>query len=181
MTRATLLLLLALPVAVFGQSSKPSWYVRTGPSFGQDTLGSEDTRRGGYYAVGYGKPEKRLTLRGLRADLLLEGYYMFTKGGGFENIPVNKMNSFGFMAIARYRSNWLRGTETFFDLGFGVVYNDITTRDLDRKFNTTPTLGVGIQLGDADFTIRWYHASNGGTDGNNQGTNGIQYLVGYRF
>lgn len=173
--------LLCCSAPAFAQENRPTWYFRTGPVFGQATLGSEDTRRGGYYAVGLARPEKRLTLRGLAGELQVEAYYMFTKGGGWENIPVNKMRSIGLMAIARYHTRWIRNADTFFDLGFGVVRNDITTRDLDSLVNTTPTLGIGAQFGKADLTLRWYHASNGGTDGNNQGLNGIQYLIGYRF
>ena len=157
------------------------WYLRIGPSFGQPIIGSEDTRRGTVYGLGRAWPEKRLTYKGNTAEMTLEGYYLFTKGGGFEDIPVNNMRSFGLMATARYGTHWLRGAKTHFDLGFGVVHNSITTRDLDSEWNTTPNVGIGATWGRYDFTIRWYHASNGGTDGHNQGTNQIQYLLSWRF
>jgi hypothetical protein len=163
------------------QTTEPYWYFRIGPSFGQPVIGSEDTRRGTVYAVGYSKSEPRFSYRGLQGDLMLEAYYLFTKGGGFEDIPVNNMNSFGAMMTARYHTHWLRGADAHFDLGFGLVYNSFTTRDLDTQLNTTPNVGVGASWGRYDFTIRWYHASNGGTSGNNQGTNQIQYLLSYRF
>lgn len=168
-------------VNAYSQKQESSWIGRIGPSFGQPILGSEDTRRGTMYSIGYRKQEPRLTFRGSKADLLLEGYYLFTKGGGFENIPVNKMNSFGVLATAQYRLNFLRYAQAHLDLSFGAVYNSITTRDLDSNLNTTPCIGFGVTWKEYDFTIRWYHASNGGTDGNNQGTNQIQYLFGVRF
>lgn len=112
---------------------------------------------------------------------MLEGYYLFTKGGGFEDIPVNNMRSYGLLATAKYHVPWIRRLNSHFDLSFGIVHNSLTTRDLDSKFNTTPGFGFGVAWQKFDFTIRWYHASNGGTDGNNQGTNQIQYLLSYKF
>ncbi|MBS1723058.1 MAG: acyloxyacyl hydrolase [Armatimonadetes bacterium] len=180
--RALTFVLLLLPLGALAQSQRGTYnYFRIGPSFGQPVLGSEDTRRGTVYALGYSRPEPRVSLRGLQGDLLLEGYYLYTKGGGFEDIPVNHMHSFGVMAIARYYTRWLKSADAFFDLGWGFVYNNITTRDLDSLFNSTPCAGLGIAKGKFDFTVRWYHQSNGGSRGNNQGTNQIQYLIGYRF
>jgi len=177
------LILVALSAAplVQAQEDKTTWFFRIGPSFGQPIIGSEDTRRGTHYGVGFRKPEPRFTFRGLKGEMMVEAYYLFTKGGGFEDIPVNNMRSFGAMMTARYHTGWLKNNDAYFDLGFGAVYNSFTTRDLDSRFNTTPTVGIGIQVKDYDFTIRWYHASNAGTTGNNQGTNQIQYLLGYRF
>lgn len=133
------------------------------------------------YSVGWTRPEKRLTYRGLTADLKLEAYYLFTKGGGLDGHPVDRMHSVGVLATAEYRTRWVKGWNTHADLSFGVVKNSILTQDLDSYFNTTPCVGVGIGKGRYDFTVRWYHASNGGTSGNNQGTNQIQYLLSVRF
>lgn len=157
------------------------FYVRFGPSFGQPVIGSEDTRRGGYYAVGLERPEPRLTYRGSRGTLQVEGYYLFTKGGGLDGHPVDRMHSYGLLATAKYPNHWIKGWNTHLDLSFGVVYNNITTQDLDSHLNTTPSIGAGVTFGRFDFTVRWYHASNGGTDGNNQGTNQIQYLISVKF
>jgi len=68
------LLVLFCPSLAWSQESKdPAWTFRVGPSFGQTTIGSEDTRRGTVWALGYSRPEKRLTFRGTRADLQVEG------------------------------------------------------------------------------------------------------------
>lgn len=181
--RRLAVVLAALPCLVHAQSetNKPEWSFRIGPSFGQPIVGSEDTRRGTFYSLGYSRPEPRITLRGLKGDMLVEGYYLFTKGGGFEDIPVNQMHSYGVMVTAKYWTRWIRGLKTHADLSFGLVHNSITTRDLDSNWNTTPGFGVGIDFGRFDFTVHWYHASNGGTDGNNQGTNQIQYLLSVKF
>ncbi len=181
--RVLLALLFLMPALSWSQSSegRSFWYARIGPSFGQPVLGSEDTRRGTVYAIGFSRPEPAFRFRGLQGDMMLEAYYMFTKGGGFEDIPVNNMHSFGAMMVARYHTHWLRNADAHFDLGWGMVYNNFTTRDLDSQLNSTPCIGVGLTWGKIDFTIRWYHQSNAGTHGHNQGTNQIQYLLSYRF
>lgn len=172
-----------LPALAHCQEDSPEskWSFRIGPSFGQPILGSEDTRRGTVYSIAYTKPEPRFTLRGLKADMMVEGYYLFTKGGGFEDIPVNNMRSYGVLVTAKYPTRWFRGLKSHADLSFGLVYNSITTRDLDSNWNTTPGFGAGVSWGRYDFTVRWYHASNGGTDGNNQGTNQFQYVLSVKF
>jgi len=165
--------------------SKSGWYLSGAVNFGQDIIGSEDTRRGGWYAIGVYRPEKRLAIRGLPAQLHVEAYYMFTKGGGFDNFPVDKMHSFGILATARYWPKLFRGVNTYFDLGFGVVSNSIKTQDLESRVNTTPTLGVGVgwALAECDVLlgVRLFHMSNGGTVGSNQGSNNIQYVLTVRF
>lgn len=165
--------------------SKSGWFITVAPNFGQDIIGSEDTRRGGWYGVGFYRPEKRLAIRGLKSQLHVEGYYMFTKGGGFENLPVDHMHSYGILATSRYWTKWIKGVNTYFDLGFGVAANNITTRDLESRINTTPTIGIGAgwQLKECDILIgvRLFHMSNGGTVGDNQGSNNIQYTLTVRF
>jgi hypothetical protein len=161
------------------------WSVNGAAAFGQDVLGSEDTRRGGVYGFSYSGPEKRLTYKGSEGQLVWSGYYMVTKGAGFEGEPVNHMHTFGVSATARYWNHMIRGVDTFLDLGWGLAYNNITTRDLDVKLVSTPFFGVGagFDVGGQEVLtgIRWYHQSNGGTRGNNQGLNQIQYWVGVRF
>ncbi len=176
-----LTLVLASHSAHAQEPSGRSQFVRIGATYGQDVLGSEDTRRGTVFSYGREWPEKRLAFARLPATLQVEAYYLFTRGGGFEDIPVNTMHSFGVLAQARYPFGFLRGVRSTVDLGWGIVYNSITTRDLDRNWNSTPTLGVTLERTPWMFSGRFYHISNGGTQGNNQGLNALQFLVGYRF
>lgn len=161
------------------------WLADIGAAFGQDIIGSEDTRRGGIYGVGYAWREPRLTYRRNEPHLIVTGYTMFTKGGGFEDIPVNQMRTWGVSVVARYWSHWIRGWNTYLDLGWGGAYNSIRTRDLDRRSNSTPIIGVGVALPtgrtETYLSVRFYHMSNAGTRGNNQGMNQVQFLAGVRF
>lgn len=168
-------------LAPWASAQDGRWRVTLGATFGQETLGSEDTRRGGWYGVGYERPEKRLAWRGLTPTLEWHAYYMFTKGGGFEDIPVNKMRSTGLMAIARYPiTRWQRG-DLYVSAGWGLVYNSIRTRDLDSNVNSTPSLGLGWESDGPFIEARWFHMSNAGFAGNNQGLNQVQFLAGWRF
>lgn len=181
--------ILVLCSAGFGQStewSKGSYrFAWTAAGFGQDVLGSEDVRRGGTYAIGKAYPEKRFTYKGHEAQIVWSAYYMFTKGAGFENVPVDRMHSYGFNVGARYWNHFWKGGNTFYDMGWGFAYNNKSTRDLDTRLVSTPYFGVGagFEIGDVPVLagIRWFHMSNGGTKGNNQGSNQIQYWVGVRF
>jgi len=161
------------------------WFVSAGTGFGQPVLGSEDIRRGGIYTVGLAMPWNGLKLFGHPGQFVAQGYYMFTKGGGFEDIPVNGLHTYGVLASARYHNHWFKGVDTFFEVGWGFCYSNHSTRDLDSLINSTPTFGIGASWAkgnDLVFAqIRWWHMSNGGTDGNNQGLNQIQYIVGVKF
>ena len=165
-----------------GQTKDPwRFTLKAGPSFGQPWIGSEETRRGGYYAVSALRPEKRLTFRGWRADLGLEAYYMFTKGGTVWGTPGRRMHSYGVLAFGRYRWGGGDGWRPYLDLGWGLVYNSVKTKDLDSRLGSTPFVGVGAESGHFDLQARFFHISNGGLAGENQGSNAIQVLVGYRF
>lgn len=161
------------------------WTIEAFAGFGQDYLGSEDVRRGGFYSVQYAMPWDRLRFRNTEGQLVVSGYYMFTKGAGYEGIPVDHLHTFGVTASARYWNHVIRGTETFFDFGWGLSYSNRKTIDLSGQLNSTPFIGIGMLVPGTDdrmvVTVRWFHMSNAGTQGNNQGLNQIQYGVGYRF
>lgn len=160
---------------------KPGVEIVVGPAFGQDVLGSEDTRRGTWYEVTWSKPEPRLRYKGYDAALVLGAHYMFTKGGGFEDIPVNKMHTYGITAAGRYPMPWVRNGRLFLDVGWGFSYNSIRTRDLDSHLNSTPFVGMGWQFDHGTVTVTAFHMSNGGLIGNNQGLNQVQIRFGYRL
>lgn len=166
-------------------AERSGWFLSGAANFGQDIIGSEDTRRGGWYSVGVYRPEKRLAIRGLPAQLHIEGFAMFTKGGGFDGMPVDTMQTYGVLATARYWPKVIRNLDTYVDLSFGVAYNSRSTVDLDHRLNTTPSIGGGfgwrLQECDVLLGVRFYHMSNGGTRGNNQGSNNIQYVLTVRF
>ena len=100
------------------------WSVGLATGFGQDVLGSEDVRRGGIYSVQYSMPWNRLRFRNTEGQLVLGGYYMFTKGAGYEGIPVDHLHTYGFSAAARYWNHVFKGTETFFDFGWGFAFSN---------------------------------------------------------
>jgi len=160
---------------------KPGFEAVLGAAFGQDVLGSEDTRRGGWYGLTWVRPEPRLRYQGMDAALVLDTHYMFTKGGGFEDIPVNQMHTYGITAAGRYPLPWVRSRRLFLDLGWGFSYNSIRTRDLDSHLNSTPFVGLGWQFDQGSASIVAFHMSNGGFSGNNQGLNQIQFRFGFRL
>ncbi|MCW5937590.1 MAG: acyloxyacyl hydrolase [Fimbriimonadaceae bacterium] len=163
------------------QKKGPSWYVKAGPVFGQSFIGSEDTRRGAIYAIGYENESGMTRIRNWRGSYGFEFYYMFTKGGGFEHIPVNNMRSYGALFRLTYPVRLIPRLQTHLELGWGLVYNSITTRDLDSKLNSTPVVGLVFDVSPWLFQARFFHMSNGGLKGDNQGSNQFQFLVGYRF
>ncbi len=186
---------LAVPVAAFlllGASARgedrnhsTTYIAWAGPQFGQALLGSEDARRGGFYSLEYARPEKRLAYKGHEGQLSFAGYYLANKGGGFDDLPVDHLHGFGALATARYWRRSTVGVPAFFEFGFGLLYINHTTRDMDSQLLTTPVMGVGIAfpVGGQEmlFSARLFHASNGGAAPPNQGFNSFQLLVGYRF
>lgn len=192
MKRILLVVLGVSPMVVFGQSagavdrnSESYWSGNVAAGFGQDVLGSEDVRRGGLYGVSYSTPWNRLRYKNNRAQVVVSGYYMFTKGGGYDYLPVNHLHTYGISAAARYWNHIFKGTETFFDFGWGLSYGNKMTIDLSSRVNSTPFLGVGAVIPGTDgrllATVRWFHMSDAGTKGNNQGLNQIQYGLSWRF
>jgi hypothetical protein len=160
-------------------------FILAGPTFGQAFLGSEDIRRGGFYGFEYAKPEPRFRWRTNRAQMVWEGYFLSSKGQGFDNLPVNHTNAFGGLVLARY---WKRGDEglpTYFELGCGLQWASMPTQDLDSQLSSTPVIGVGVAVPfegqELLISARIFHISNAGTKGSNQGQNQFHFLVGLRF
>ncbi len=161
------------------------WLLWAGPTFGQPILGSEDTRRGGIYGIEYAKPEPKLRWRSHRAQIVYDAYYQYTKGQGFDGLPVNHSHSYGGIVLARYWRRCDGGLPTYLELGLGYQYANIRTQDLDSNWNTTPVIGVGVAApirgGEIFFGCRFFHVSNAGTCGNNQGQNQLHFTAGIRF
>ena len=186
--RALTIFGLAMAVCTVSAEQAPprsSWYVSAGPAFGQVIIGSEDTRRGQAYAVGRVTYSRGLSSSHVPGYMVTELTYNSTRGGGFEDIPGDQLRIVGLQVAARWHPTWLANHKVYAQIGLGITYADHTTRDLDSSFNTAPFVAVGATWplrGDrAVVEVRFWHVSNGGTVGNNQGMNQLQFLFGVQF
>lgn len=161
------------------------WVITIAPTAGQKWLGSEDLRRGTYYALQYSVQEPRFTFRGSDAQMVLEAYYQFTKGGTQPNADPNKVNAIGGLVLARYWRQFPQTLPTYFEVGMGVQLNDRVTTDINSYLNTTPVVGVGLiaSIGGQEFLLglRFFHISNGGTRRPNQGQNQLHFHIGAKI
>jgi hypothetical protein len=181
--RVFALLLVVISCCAFGQETK--WRVSAGALYGQDWLGSEDTRRGAMYSFSYSHPEPRLHFWGYDAELDIEPYFMFTKGGADFIAGPNSSFHYGVLLIGRYFQHYTHATRAFVEGGWGLQYTNRLTHDIDSLWNSTPMLGVGFIVPfkgeELMFTVRYFHISNGGTAGDNEGLNFFQFSAGLRF
>jgi hypothetical protein len=183
--RSLVVLVLTVAMAASAPAQEPRWGVRTSALFGQDWLGSEDTRRGGYYAVSHSHREPRFHFWGYDAEMDLEAYYMVTKGGSDFVAGPNTSHHYGLLVIGRYYQKYAKSARAFVEGGWGLQYTNRLTHDLDSLWNSTPMIGAGfiVPLDDTElmFSVRYFHISNGGTAGDNEGLNFFQFTVGARF
>lgn len=161
------------------------WRVSASPLWGQDWLGSEDTRRGAMYSVSYARQEPRLHFWGYDAELDIEAYYMFTKGGADFLAGPNSSHHYGVLLIGRYYQRYSKSMRGFLEGGWGLQFTNRLTHDLDARLNSTPMIGGGVVFpyrGDEVMvSLRYFHISNAGTAGDNEGLNFFQLSVGLRF
>jgi hypothetical protein len=161
------------------------WRASAGAVFGQTWLGSQDLRSGGIYTVSYARPEPRLHFWGYDAEMDFEAYYMFSQGGGDFLAGHNSSHHYGLMAVGRYYQKYTKSTRAFVEAGWGLQFTNRLTHDLDSRINSTPMLGVGIVVPFEDFevmfNVRYFHISNAGTAGGNEGLNFFQVQTGLRF
>ena len=187
MTRLLTLLiaLCTLPGYTFAQRGEPSWLISSGPDFSQSWLGSEDRRRGGFFSVQYAKPEPRFCLWGTEGEMAIEGYFLYSRGGGHRGWPVTRSFEYGLLLIGRYWQGQSGGVRTYYEGGWGLDYSNRIPFDLDQRLNSAPMLGVGIATPfngrEIQIGFRWLHVSNGCTNGNNEGHNYLLATVGLRF
>jgi lipid A 3-O-deacylase len=101
--------------------------------------------------------------------------------GGTQSYPTDR-SLFGFTPILRYNfatgSRWM----PFVDGGVGLAYTNILGRDLSTRFEFNVQVGAGAHyfLGERTaltLQYRWFHLSNAGIKGPNNGTN-TQVLFG---
>jgi hypothetical protein len=183
------LLFLGLTSSAFAQDDVygHSWRVMAGPVLGQAILGSEDARRGQVYYIGKSFYSRRLSTRNVPGQVVVETYFNNTLGGGFEpGLPKDQLHAFGLTAGFRFYPTWVRGHAVYAQIGWGLCWGDTETKDLDSRFNSTPYVALGTTWAAGAgirgvFEIRYFHMSNAGLVGHNQGSNQIQYLLGIQF
>lgn len=150
-----------------------------------EILGSADSRRGGHFYAQYAKPEPKWTWRDFPAQLVVEGYYTYHKGGNVDLAPIETLHASGLLVMARYWNTNPRFPNTFFEFGWGLHFGDRLTPDLDWPVSSTPTFGIGLLTHTGDthliWTLRLMHVSNAGLGRINRGQNGLIFMVGYAF
>ncbi|MBI5706034.1 MAG: acyloxyacyl hydrolase [Armatimonadetes bacterium] len=172
--------------ALTGPMGRGNWYV--GGFLGQSIpiLGSDEVRRGGAFSLQYERKDPRMTYRGLSGSFVLEGYLHSTVGGAKGSTEHNRLNTLGFLGMARWRGERdSRGYAPYGAVGWGISFGNRTTVDLDSKVNSTPVIEGGLSYAPPGqewlFGLRWLHASNAGLKGRNQGLNEVHVFVAKRF
>lgn len=171
---------------ISARAQNEKWTIQGGTVAGQPILGSEDSRKGWFYSAERERPWSMLNIGQNKGYLNLGAYYMRTTGGGFDNLPIDHINAYGIFATGRYHMTFARGFSTFAEIGWGLQYAEHNSVDLPSLLNSTPILGAGIIVPVTDkyeiqLTARYFHISNAGLVGNNQGQNQIHILAGVRF
>lgn len=161
------------------------WYYSIEYAQGARVLGSGDQRTGFLFAANYVKPEPLAKFEGAEGQFVYTLYYMKTRGKGIVGQDLPVLHSYGLMVTSRYWGHFIRGLDTYFEFGWGLVFNNVATRDVDSKINSTPVIGVGAAVpileSELLLAIRYYHQSNAGLEGTNRGLNSINFSVGIRF
>ncbi len=157
------------------------WSIHAGYNQGLAFLGSEDARRGELLIIEFAKPEPQFRYKSAPAQLVQSLTYLRSRAQGYP--PTT--DTIGYRAAARYWNHIFPGTETFFDLGWGLSFTNPRTIDLPNNINSTPFFGVGIltEMGGIEliFAVHYVHMSNAGTNNDNQGFNALQYTIGIKF
>ena len=187
-TRGLALGVLCAASAAALADEKPHWTIWAGPASSVKFLGSEDVRVGGYYGIQYSRPDPRVHFRGEDGEFVIEAYHLFTKGGGFNDKPVDNSFAYGAIAIARYwPKSWSQGDwNAYYEAGIGLQHQSQSTTDLNEHWNFTPLLGAGLEYEASSncsvmLGIRLLHISNGGLRPPNQGQNQLLFMTGVRF
>jgi hypothetical protein len=170
------------PDSAIGQ---PRWTLHAGYARSLLILGSGDSRSGSYLGLQVSVPMPSRLLKKGDTSLVIEGYHLFTKGGGLYEFGIDRSFAYGILAMSRWKTGFSANGSTFFELGWGLQAQDTTSHDLGSRLNSTPTLGIGWmgKGGKTNFqlTARFMHISNAGLIPRNLGQNQIQILFGIRF
>jgi hypothetical protein len=176
---------LALGVGLCASLTLPAaaqdWRVFSGGAVSQTQFGSQDRRFGLLVGVERSRYEKRLSIGKTPVQEALEGYLLFSHGGGFSNVPRDSTGAVGALYSLRLSTLASRPYGVGLQLGWGLQLANKPTFDLDIRANSTPTAGVRVWIEDFSFTLRLMHISNAGTVMPNRGQNQWQFLLGYQF
>jgi hypothetical protein len=149
-------------------------------------LGSEDPRRAHGVALGVVLNAPRSLRWGrLVPKVFVEGYYHRSVSPGASEQPPNGTDAYGILHFIRYELTPEKPTSFYFDIGMGLQYADQRTVDLSGRLSSTPTLGIGVAFRSSGLTYylgaRFFHISNAGFQGNNQGQNQTLITFGVKF
>jgi hypothetical protein len=149
-------------------------------------LGSEDPRRAHGIGLGVVLDAPHFLRWGrLKPKLYVEGYYHRSVSPGASEQPPNGTEAYGILQFARYELTPNKPVSFYFDIGMGLQYADQRTVDLSGRLSSTPMLGIGLALKSSSVTYyvgaRFFHISNAGFQGNNQGQNQTLITFGVKF
>jgi len=172
---------IGLGIALIGASwgSEEVGYV----AFGRSSLilGSMDKRTVFGVGVQSMRPERALRIRGNQAKLVRELYAYRSESNWFWAPPGHAYHV-GALVSGRYEFG--QGATRFFaEGGWGLQYSNRGSHDIESRWNSTPTVGIGaIFDSNLYLTLRLMHVSNGGlSNGRNKGQNWLMFMVGKRF
>lgn len=171
---------LLVPLVAGAQEGKWYLHIRGGKAL-EPFLGSEDPREFLSVGMSYARPDPRLRFRRHLAEFVMEAQFERSHSHGASGQPANYTDSVGIAAAARYR--W--GKNFFLDIGWGLQYSDQRTVDLNSRLNSTPFVGGGLSFRHrgSEYLVgaRFFHLSNAGLEGDNQGSNQLGFFLAVQF
>lgn len=185
-------MLLGLPAAAFAcltlapSPDRPRIYVEGYAGKSIIFLGSEDHRKAQGFGIGVDLyAPRRFRYRQIVPRMIVEGYYHRSTSPGASQQPANGTDAYGVLALIRYEKGLSKNLNLYFDWGMGLQYSDQRTVDLSGRLSSTPTFGGGFAIHQGEQTyflgVRYFHISNAGLQGNNQGQNQLLLTLGVRF
>ena len=167
------------------KDAQSRWAVHYGPAQSVTILGSEDLRNGALLGVQLFQPMKLRLLKKGDTTLVLEGYHLFTKGGGLYEFGPDRSFAYGVLAHSRWSTKAGNSGAFYAEFGWGLQVQNTITHDMGSRINSTPTVGLGwhgpVAGADLQVTLRFMHMSSAGLVTRNLGQNQFQVLAGIRF
>ena len=178
--------IIALPLAlVVSQDSHSNWdrYFWISAEQSVKVLGTQEGRHGFTMHLQNARPDPVMNIRKHPGQFVWEGYASFNWGGIRASGKVQTA-SIGGLGLLRHVYGSPGHRRWFWEAGWGLQYTTETSIDLPSQFNSTPTIGIGWidKLGNNEILIalRFFHISNAGTKGSNNGQNIVKLMVGVK-